>query len=299
MLSHLYFSALRVTGVTALARRVRRGGVILCYHNVVAAPDRGGDPGAHMPVADFARQLAWLLDHHDVIPLGEFVRRVGDGASLRRTLALTFDDAYAGVFEHAWPLLRNKRVPATVFIPTDFIAGDEGFWWDHPAIVRIATPARRARWIGDLRGDGPVILREEGVLGPSGLAPSQRPATWETIRVAAAEGLSLGAHSATHRNLTRLSDAELHRETIESRDVIASHTGMRAESFAYPYGIWNQRTRDIVSQAGFSTAVALDNGLSAAGTDVMALRRVNIPASIPAAAFQGWLAGLRPISPRT
>jgi peptidoglycan/xylan/chitin deacetylase (PgdA/CDA1 family) len=298
MVSRLYYSALRATGLTAFARRVRRGGVILCYHNVVGSSDRAGDSAAHMPVADFTRQLTWLLDYHDVIPLSEFVRRLRDGVSLRRTLTLTFDDAYAGVLEHAWPLLRNKGVPATVFIPTDFIAGGEGFWWDHPAIVRQATPARRERWIRDLRGDGLIILREEGAHTASGLAPSQRPAPWGTIRLAAAEGLSLGVHSATHRNLTRLSDAELKRETIESRDIIAVQTGVHADTFAFPYGIWDARTRDIVQQAGFRAAVTLDYGLNGATANAMALRRINIPASISQPAFEAWVTGLRPLSSR-
>jgi peptidoglycan/xylan/chitin deacetylase (PgdA/CDA1 family) len=296
MLSRLYYSALRVTGITALARRVRRGGAILCYHNVVASSHRAGDLAAHMPVAEFARQLAWLLRHHDVIPLMEFVGRVRDGRPIKRLLALTFDDAYSGVLKHAWPLLRQRGVPATVFIPTDFIGGGEGFWWDHPAIVRTATPAQREKWIGELRGDGPAILRDAGAHSPPGLAPEQLPAMWDAIRLAAAEGLSLGVHSATHRNITRLSAGELRRETVDSRDVIAAHTGIQAETFAFPYGIWDARTREAVDNAGFSAAVTLDHGLVGPGADALALRRINIPASIPVPAFEAWVAGLRPLS---
>src|SRR5882672_1547948 len=35
-LASLYYSALKVAGLTAIARRLSSGGVILCYHNIIA-----------------------------------------------------------------------------------------------------------------------------------------------------------------------------------------------------------------------------------------------------------------------
>src|SRR5262245_53654386 len=83
-LASLGYSALRHVGVTTLARWLRRDGVVLCYHNVVARQWRGAATlGLHIPVATFERQIRWLVKHYAVVPLPEFVERAQRGASQR------------------------------------------------------------------------------------------------------------------------------------------------------------------------------------------------------------------------
>ena len=294
MFSRLIYAALSVTGITTLARRLRGGGVILCYHNTVAPGESAGDPGVHMAVADFARQVSWVAAHYDVVPLVDVARRLREGRSLRGLAALTLDDGYEGVFTHAWPILRNANLPATVFIPTNFMQERTPFWWDHPAIAAHATDERRTTWLEQLKGDGDAIARAEGATEPPVLPSSCRPASWETIRRAAAEGFDIGLHSASHRTMPRLSDDELHREVVVSRAVLAERTGVEAAAFAYPYGRWDARVRDVVKQSGFDVAVTLDAGLNDEASDPWALRRVNVPASISAPAFAAWTAGISP-----
>src|SRR5207244_12743747 len=55
-----------------------------------------------------------------------------------------------------------------------------------------------------------------------------------TIARATDAGLTLGVHSATHRTLTELDDAELEREIFTSWETIRQRAGVRAECFAYP-----------------------------------------------------------------
>ena len=291
MLSRLFYSGLRVTGITAGARAVRNGGVILAYHNVVARDDNVGDRGLHLALQQFSAQLSWLAGNYEIIPLTELARRLKAGQSVRRTAALTFDDAYEGVFENAWPLLKSAKLPATVFVPTDFIEHRISFWWDHPMIAPLATAELRQKWLEQLRGDSGEIARAEGALSAAQLPSAYRPASWQTIRRAAAEGLDLGVHSASHRNLTRLSGEELQREITDSRASIEAHTGVHASTFSFPYGLWNQRTRDSVKDAGFRAAVILGGGLNRPGADLWSLRRVNIPPSVSSHAFQAWVAG--------
>lgn len=295
MLSRLFYAGLRATGISALARRAGRGGAILCYHNVVRVHDAYGEPALHLALDRFSRQLRWIDGHFTVLPLQEFNARLQAGGALNRAVAITFDDGYAGVFEHAWPLLKSAGIPATVFIPTACIDAGAPFWWDHPAMAQNAIPNRRRHWLEELRGDGSSIVRFEKASSTGALPDEYLPATWEVIRQAAAEGFELGAHSATHRNLTRLSAAELDEEIAGSRNTLAQRTGVRAESFAYPYGLWNAEVHDSVRRAGFRVAVTLDGGLNRAGIDPWSLRRVNIPSSISMAAFEAWAGGLNPV----
>ncbi|MBI4420547.1 MAG: polysaccharide deacetylase family protein [Gemmatimonadetes bacterium] len=293
MLSRAWYVGLELTGVTALARRLRSGGLILCYHNVEPAQPNGracGDPAVHLPLARFESQIRWLTAHYRIVPLDDLVRRVARRTPVHRTVAITFDDAYAGVFEHAWPVLRARAIPATVFVVAEAPGTLPGFWWDHPEVVA-AGEGQRQRWLHALRGDRHAILPAEG----PALAPaSQRPASWDVIRAAARAGLTVGSHSASHRTLTRLTDDELEQELTVSRDLIYENTGVTPQWFAYPYGIWDRRVRNAVAAAGYRGAVTLDGGLNQSDSDQWSLRRVNVPASLTAPAFHAWAAGLAP-----
>jgi peptidoglycan/xylan/chitin deacetylase (PgdA/CDA1 family) len=297
-LASLGYRALKRSGLTFLARRLSSGGVILCYHNIVAPGDaRGVSPlGLHMPFPTFERQVRWLAAHYDVVPLDTYVDRASHGHSLSGVAAVTFDDAYTGVFDHAWPLLQELHIPATVFVVADAPGRDAGFWWDDPEVLRGYTPARRDRWLTALHGDGAAILAS---LAPGRRAerPSAqcRPAPWSTITAAAASGMQLGAHSATHRSLPSLPESDLRQEIVVSRDVIAQRTQVVPAFFAYPYGLWNDGVRDAVRAAGYRAAFTLDDGGPGrnGAANVWSLPRVNIPEGIEDAAFEAWTAGLR------
>jgi peptidoglycan/xylan/chitin deacetylase (PgdA/CDA1 family) len=287
--SAIYYGGLRALGVTAVNRWLRDAGLILAYHNVVpTAGDRTGDPGLHVPRECFERQMRWLVAHYDVVPLRELIDRLRAGASLRSVAAVTFDDGYAGVFEHAAPILDALSIPATVLLVAEAVGRAAGFWWDQSEIVDSSTPGRRARWLNELRGDGAVIWPS----GNGNLPASHRAADWATIRAGLGRGIEIGVHSATHRSLPTLSDAELEYEVVGSRAIVHRATGVCPEVFAYPYGHWDSRVRSLVRAAGYRAGLTLDYGLNGTWADPWALRRVNVPAMIVDAAFEAWASGL-------
>jgi peptidoglycan/xylan/chitin deacetylase (PgdA/CDA1 family) len=276
---------------------MRAAGVLLCYHNVL--PPRNattaGDAGVHVPFERFAEQIRWLARRYAVVALSEFVERLRAGRSLRGVAALTFDDAYDGVFQHAWPLLSDLGLPATVFVVAERPEHRDAFWWDHPDLAPNTAHVDRERWLTELKGDAHSIVSALSLATSVRLPASHRPAGWDAITAAAAGGgLEVGVHSATHRTLTQLDDIELQREVVASRDAIQARVGVTPAFFAYPYGIWDTRVRNAVHDAGYRGAVTLDYGLVDARADPWALRRVNVPASIPSPAFKVWVAGLHP-----
>src|SRR3990172_8544414 len=96
--------------------------------------------GYHLPVADFTssarevlpsllvsavtlrRQLQQLAREREIVSLDEACRRLQAPLSpisrIPDVAVVTFDDGYAGVHELAFPVLRDLRIPATVFVPT-------------------------------------------------------------------------------------------------------------------------------------------------------------------------------------
>lgn len=287
------YGSLRALGITAAARRWRDAGRILCYHNVVDTTETGiGGAGLHMPRHTFERQMRWLKDHFSLLSLHEFVDRLERGASLRSTAAVVFDDGYHGVFEHAAPVLHRLGIPATVFVVAEAAGRAGGFWWDHPRLVSQSNGPRHERWLTELRGDESAILADAAA-GECRMPHSLQPAGWEAIRPWHTRGISIGVHSATHRCLPTLNDAELDREIVASRDILAAAVGVAA-FFAYPYGRCDARVRARVRDAGYRAALGLHAGVAAAGADTWQLNRINVPAGISDAAFEAWTAGLQP-----
>ena len=86
---------------------------ILCFHTI--EPD--WDSTLAIPNDDFAEQCAWIARHRNVVPLDAALGRLDRRCRLRGSAsALTFDDGWRGVYDHAWPILREHRLPFTIFV---------------------------------------------------------------------------------------------------------------------------------------------------------------------------------------
>ena len=67
-------------------------------------------------------------------------------------------------------------------------------------------------------------------------------------------GMTIGAHSRTHPDLTQLSDSCLWQEVAGSREDIEATVDAPVRFFAYPGGSFNQKTVEAVKKAGYSAA---------------------------------------------
>lgn len=105
------------------------GVTILLYH-------RFGEPrypSTNTSVADFERQLEVLeRGGHAVIELARVVRAFeGKDTLPPRAVAITVDDAYRSAYAEAWPRLRSRGFPLTIFVSTEVVdgAGADAMTW--------------------------------------------------------------------------------------------------------------------------------------------------------------------------
>lgn len=228
--------------VTGATRRARpgRGLTIVGWHRVDGRESDGLSTG----VDDFCRHLD-VLDEWgaDVLPLDEAVDRLREGTLPPRAVVLTFDDGYASVIETAWPQLRERGMPATLFVVTDSLDRELSFAWD-----------------GHESGHQRLRL-----------------ATADELVAAAAEGLDLGSHTVSHAWLPRLQGVELDHELVESRAAMERLLGREVTSIAYPTGGWRPITRDRAAAAGYRIGLTVDRGLNTARANPLSLRRTFAP----------------------
>jgi peptidoglycan/xylan/chitin deacetylase (PgdA/CDA1 family) len=98
---------------------------ILMYHSI--SDDKGSSlyPYYHIHTSPsvFAEQMKFLSDHHfTVIDLKDLQNCFEtNDKSEKKFAVLTFDDGYRDFYVSAFPILQEHHLPATVFLPTDFI----------------------------------------------------------------------------------------------------------------------------------------------------------------------------------
>lgn len=218
-------------------RRLQRGTAILMYHAI----GRDGEPASRyvIPARSFDRQLGWLRRRgYTVIGLDDFVRsRLEYRLPPPKSVVLTLDDGYADNVELALPALDRHGVPATVFLVS--AAGERATWDD---------------------------------AGPTGGRPLIRSADARAFRGT----LSFGAHSRTHRRLSRLEASELEEEVAGSRAELEAALGEPVTTFAYPYGDTSPEVESAVAGAGFLAACTIVPGRNRPACDLLALRRIEV-----------------------
>jgi peptidoglycan/xylan/chitin deacetylase (PgdA/CDA1 family) len=104
-------------------------------------------------------------------------------------VALTFDDGISTVFSNAMPILRDRKVPAHVFVITRWVSGDN-------------------RWPGQPANATPFSLMD-----------------WEQLEALQSAGLSIEGHTASHPDVRTLSDTQVEAEMEEADSTIERRLG--------------------------------------------------------------------------
>jgi peptidoglycan/xylan/chitin deacetylase (PgdA/CDA1 family) len=75
-------------------------------------------------------------------------------------------------------------------------------------------------------------------------------ADWETLRILAEDGVEIGSHTGTHRNIASLeTEVDLDREIVRSRSTIEARLGRPCTSFAWPFGRLDAMTSRALAKA--------------------------------------------------
>lgn len=95
----------------------------------------------------------------------------------------------------------------------------------------------------------------------------------EVRRLAAIPGVTIGAHTLDHLDLTTLPRVEVERQIAESKYEFERRLGRTIRHFAYPSGAYNEDAIKAVREAGFITAVTTVKGDDQAADKPYELKR--------------------------
>jgi peptidoglycan/xylan/chitin deacetylase (PgdA/CDA1 family) len=190
---------------------------------------------------EFADHAAWLARRRTVVPLSQAVASLDRRGRLPRGMAaLTFDDGFTGVLEHAVPELQRHGMPMTVFLVAQTLT-DEGLgaWW-----VRTPPP-----WpLTTLTVEEVLHLRDVGI--------------------------DLQSHSWAHQDLPELDEDACEQDLRNSREFLEDLLHAPVPYLAYPRGLHDEKVRRAAGRAGYSHGFALPE--SPEEVDEYAVPRVGI-----------------------
>lgn len=232
------------------------GATILVYHNLSPLSDKASLGDDSVTVQDFECQLRFLRIHnYCLIPLRELVSLIEAGREPDpKTVVITFDDGYHGVFRHALPIMKAYEVPATVFLAAGYIG---------------------------LSGQFPWLKREAGRFRAENL----QPLTWEEVAALAGAGIEIGSHSFSHRFLPLLSKKEVRDEVLRSQAVIAEKTGTLPRWFALPFSFpvrhrawprFPEILAESLQEGGYRSCCTMVRGHVTGSADPYQLRRLAV-----------------------
>ena len=213
--------------------------VIFIFHDVSDLGSRHFRPEYSTTPSVFQEQIECLAQHFELVSLAAITRPdtpTGD----RPRAAITFDDGFRGVRTEAQPVLESRGIPFAVFVSRMAIETDALYNGPSNQLVQ----GGRSRVFLDV--DDVVALSRAGV--------------------------TIGSHSATHRNLAQCSASELEEEITGNKQYLERLLGVPVRDFAFPIGSRQHCTAQAIQAcfaAGHERAYSSDRRLFR-GKDVTA-----------------------------
>lgn len=233
---HAAAAARRCLGLPPRHRKV-----VLYYHGVSASEKQA-----------FARQMDLLLRHAASFSLSN---PPANGKPL--SVALTFDDGFASVLDHAFPVLRDRHIPFTIFVPT-------GSLGTAPAWIIPGSPQDRG----------------------------ERVMTRTQLQALAADPLvTIGSHTVSHPRVPDLQPEPARRELSQSKHVLEAITGGAVPLFSFPHGAFSPRDLKLARQAGYAQVFGIEPALAFTSPNQFIIGRVPVSPSDWPIEFRLKLAG--------
>ncbi len=220
---------------------------VLMYHRIT----QNTHGSWHAVKEDNFRQQLQLIDKLNFTPITflDYQLYLDEKLSLpKKPIILTFDDGHLDTFEIAMPILREFGMRAVIYP-----IGNRNL--------------RYAIWDQKHESDKCPLMTNEQIL------------------LAREEGFEIGAHSLTHPKFSNLCKEELQEEILGSKMSLENLLGEKVLSFAYPYGLVDQRAHSIVQNSGYKFACGVYTGPPQFGTDIFDIRRLAIGNKVGVAGF--------------
>jgi peptidoglycan/xylan/chitin deacetylase (PgdA/CDA1 family) len=308
----------------ALTRRFLR---VICYHGVSLSDEHLFRSNLFMRPETFRRRLEHLRRAgYRVLPLGTALDRLSAGALPASSVAITIDDGWHGSLQGAFSPLRERGLPATLYVTTYYAFGRTPvfdvsigylFWKTEADSVELdgLSPGLSGRVdlsSAKAREDAAELVVDHGNRSLSceeRIELTRRLATRlgleydeierkrlfqlispEDLASLVADGVDVQLH--THRHSLDVTDrTRVQKEIQDNRDKLEPLVGKTLEHFCYPSGVFHPRVWPWLEEMGIRSATTTAVGLCRRETPRFALPRIVDGENVPDIEFEAEMAG--------
>lgn len=314
-------------GLFRLARYITRNGyTIIGWHGVSMSDEHVRHAAYFIRPETLRRRLTYLKKHFEIVPLAEAIARHTRNDIRPRQVVLTFDDGMYDFYSHAAPVLREYRVPATLYVLSgtvesgtpaytmiikDLVLRSPRFDSSQGIMGFTGPPTLRGpdadRWVQILRSKFHELpyetARHDAYVHALAqeleveLEPILQSRQWHYItpyemRALHREGFDMQVHTHTHRTVVEFPDT-VRDEAQRCRDFLEAELQTPARHFCYPSGLWSRSAWPQLQEAGMLSSVTTNLGPNYRQTPLLALRRCLDGESKSQLEFEFAVSGLR------
>ncbi len=335
-LKQAVLSGLKTIGVFTLVqnsgwRRSRL--LILAYHGLSLEDEHLWNPDLFMHPDYFRGRMEALRKYGcAVLPLGQAIRRLYANDLPENCVALTFDDGNYDFYKVALPILKEFKLPVTLYLTTSYVGYNQPVFdqicsyllWkgrnttlDLSEITgqdtkfdlwRDAARAAACDCLIGLARRRKFSIEEKDVLAAE--LARRLEIDYDALRAKrtlhllnpeevgrlAAEGVDIQLHTRHHRS--PLDRYLFSREIEDNRSDIQEMTGSLARHFCYPGGIFDDRFVGWLNELNVVSATTCEPGFASYSTNRLLLPRLVDTTLLSPIEFEGWLAGVSAALPR-
>jgi len=123
----LFFSTLIPSNSSSISNNIDdKGIIVLMYHRF----EENKYPTTNIKIADFIKQIDLIKKNNfNFINANNFEKSLTNLKNNKKIL-ITIDDAFKSFYNHAWPILKNNKIPFLLFVNTREIGSSGYMTWE-------------------------------------------------------------------------------------------------------------------------------------------------------------------------
>jgi peptidoglycan/xylan/chitin deacetylase (PgdA/CDA1 family) len=281
---------------------------IFMFHRVVETiTDDILDTNICISKDNFLKILNIIKTHFRIISLNDLFGWKIDKESC---CVITFDDGWIDNFEIAFPILRDNRINATIFLPTGMIGTNNSFWFEQLQTIINWIGRDRCRLdkfeaylkynnlisddncynmltlynalVVNLKRLHPsnieVIVNDIGqeFIGSQSIFDKRTLLNWNEIEIMSNDGISFGSHCVNHSILTNLTAMEKRYEIFESKSDLLKKNINYVNCISFPNGNYDQQSLDVAEEAKYDLIFSASINKNGDGNSPLLSKRIGI-----------------------
>ncbi|VAW97975.1 Polysaccharide deacetylase [hydrothermal vent metagenome] len=267
-------------------------------------------PGMVVSEETFRNHIKWLARYLNVIRLTDFKEK--NFNTEQPACVITLDDGWVDNYTYAYPILKEFKIPATIFLVTNMIDTEHYFWPERLGLLLKDAAAKaslkkqvREKYASELvayddlvqllksKDDESIIglldeVEKEAESSGRRFESERQILNKEELAEMEASGLvEYGSHTANHIRLDKVPARQALHEITESKNCLDALLTKPVSTFCYPNGGYTSEVVDAVAGI-YDLACTTDNGWVNVKSNRYTLNRVMLHDDISNAESLFW-----------